>query len=69
MVDEGGKSCGQHAAFYEIYPHSFAGTHKEGSGDISGIISKLDNLCWLGNGQGSPINLNVQGANSTRESA
>lgn len=33
---------------YQIYPASFKDSNKDGIGDISDIISKLDYLCQLG---------------------
>ncbi|EOD79531.1 Trehalose-6-phosphate hydrolase [Grimontia indica] len=36
------------ATIYQIYPKSFCDTTGSGSGDIKGIISKLDYLCYLG---------------------
>lgn len=36
------------AVIYQIYPHSFADSNKDGIGDLQGIISKLDYLQNLG---------------------
>ena len=47
-VDAEGHPWWKHAVFYEIYPRSFADSNNDGIGDIPGITSKLDYLCWLG---------------------
>lgn len=36
--------------FYQIYPRSFQDSNADGTGDIQGIISRLDYLKWLGIG-------------------
>jgi alpha-glucosidase len=38
----------RHAAFYEIYPRSFADSNNDGLGDLKGITGKLDYLQKLG---------------------
>jgi len=47
-VDTEGHQWWQHAAFYEIYPRSFADSNNDGIGDLKGITSKLDYLKDLG---------------------
>jgi alpha-glucosidase len=34
--------------FYQIYPRSFADGNHDGTGDLQGIIRRLDYLAWLG---------------------
>ena len=46
--DTEGHAWWQHAVFYEIYPRSFADSNNDGTGDLSGITSKLDYLHELG---------------------
>jgi maltose alpha-D-glucosyltransferase / alpha-amylase len=36
------------AVFYEVMVRSFYDSNGDGSGDIAGLISKLDYLQWLG---------------------
>ena len=47
-VDPEGHAWWQHAAFYEVYPRSFADSDNNGFGDLKGITSKLDYLKELG---------------------
>jgi alpha-glucosidase len=47
-VDPEGHRWWQHAAFYEIYPRSFADSNSDGIGDLKGITAHLDYLKWLG---------------------
>jgi maltose alpha-D-glucosyltransferase/alpha-amylase len=36
------------AVFYEVMVRSFFDSNGDGSGDIAGLVSKLDYLQWLG---------------------
>ena len=47
-VDAQGHPWWKHAVFYELYPRSFADSDNNGTGDLSGIASKLDYLKGLG---------------------
>jgi alpha-glucosidase len=38
----------QSGVLYQIYPRSFADSNADGTGDIDGIIDRLDYLAWLG---------------------
>src|SRR5882672_11886871 len=40
-VDAEGHQWWQHAAFYELYPRSFADSNDDGVGDLNGIAGKL----------------------------
>ncbi len=33
---------------YQIYPRSFASSARSGSGDLAGVVERLDHLAWLG---------------------
>src|SRR2546422_1757285 len=47
-TDAEGQQWWQHAAFYEIYPRSFADSNNNGIGDLNGITSKLGYLKEIG---------------------
>jgi maltose alpha-D-glucosyltransferase/alpha-amylase len=38
----------QKAVFYEVVPRGFYDANNDGTGDLSGIVDKLDYLSWLG---------------------
>ncbi len=44
MIPDGLES----AAFYQIYPQSFADRNGDGIGDLPGLISRLDDIAVLG---------------------
>jgi alpha-glucosidase len=38
----------QRGMIYQVYPRSFMDSNGDGVGDLKGLISRLDYLCWLG---------------------
>jgi alpha-glucosidase len=38
----------QRGVVYQIYPRSFQDSNRDGIGDLSGIVERLDHLVWLG---------------------
>lgn len=47
-VEGGGSAWWKNAVIYQIYPRSFADSNGDGTGDLQGIISRLDYLKELG---------------------
>lgn len=44
------------AVFYQVYPRSFADSDADGSGDLAGLISRLD---WLNDGKGGGLGVDA----------
>ncbi|MDQ3096182.1 MAG: alpha-amylase family glycosyl hydrolase [Actinomycetota bacterium] len=42
------RSWWRDAVIYQIYPRSFCDAGGDGVGDLAGVESRLDHLCWLG---------------------
>src|SRR6266480_7332329 len=38
----------QTGVIYQIYPRSFLDSNRDGIGDLTGVVNKLDYLHWLG---------------------
>jgi alpha-glucosidase len=45
---QGGRPWWEPGIVYQIYPRSFQDTNGDGTGDLPGIVERLDYLAWLG---------------------
>jgi alpha-glucosidase len=43
-----GASWWERSVIYQVYPRSYADANGDGIGDLSGLVSRLDHLTWLG---------------------
>ena len=48
MTDPNARPWWSHAAFYQVYPRSFADANGDGVGDLDGVSARLDYLESLG---------------------